>query len=348
MVLHALGLKIVCFDNRGHLMYIKKYVTTAKKILFTFNLFILGIGVLGCSVTREKEGSITYKKETLTNNDGRIITKIEYRSNFLDGKLFYLLFEKPTNEEEIKKTIRSAEYFEEGIQYKKQRQFKKAIAQFSKSLELCPRITNAYYEKGIAYCYLAQHKKAVEEFTKAIQIDKSFIKAYLKRAETKVKYPFATSMDKIKKGFKEAVEDYTRILEIDPRYINAYKGRSTAYWFLKKYDLALKDINTYIKNVPDDAQAYYDRGLTYAKMGKYGWAILEYSRAIALEDDTWNEAALERMQEAYFKKAQKLEKEGRIEDAVYNYKKLVEKDQNSETAGKAKQRLEELQKKQFK
>lgn len=59
--------------------------------------------------------------------------------------------------------------------------FKKAIADFTKELEISPADEYAYYNRGRAYHDLKEYEKAKTDFTKAIEIDPSFEDGYFDR-----------------------------------------------------------------------------------------------------------------------------------------------------------------------
>ena len=63
----------------------------------------------------------------------------------------------------------------------------------------------------------------------------------------------------------------------------AYKNRGSYYAGIKKYDLALKDCNTYISLKKDDPRIYSNRGIIYSVLKNYEAAIQDYNTALAMD-----------------------------------------------------------------
>lgn len=93
--------------------------------------------------------------------------------------------------------------------------------------------------------------------------------------------------DLLEKGFQErgrkAIRLFTRALAQDSTSAKAYWRRGDEYYRLKKYPLALADLN---KSLQVDSAFSYgqvisDRGQTHEMMGKYAAAIRDFTRAIA-------------------------------------------------------------------
>jgi tetratricopeptide (TPR) repeat protein len=81
------------------------------------------------------------------------------------------------------------------------------------------------------------------------------------------------------------VAEYTTAIRLDPDDAVAYYNRGLAYMNLGEYNTAISDYTTAIRLDPDDAAAYNNRGLAYDKLGKYNTAISDYTTAIRLDPD---------------------------------------------------------------
>ena len=71
------------------------------------------------------------------------------------------------------------------------------------------------------------------------------------------------------KNYDAALADYTRALELDPNLAQAYNNRGTTYAILKNYDAALADYTRALELDPNYAQAFNNRGTTYATLKNY-------------------------------------------------------------------------------
>ncbi len=58
-----------------------------------------------------------------------------------------------------------------------------------------------------------------------------------------------------------------------------------AYYYLQNYDGAIQDYSAVLGLEPNDAEAYYNRGVNYGAKGDYGRAIGDYDAALRLKSD---------------------------------------------------------------
>jgi len=81
-----------------------------------------------------------------------------------------------------------------------------------------------------------------------------------------------------RKDFKNSIKAYSTSLELH-EYAEAYYNRGLAYAKQQKYDEAIKDFDKAIKLNPNLAEAYYNRGFVYAILGKHNRAREDMLRA---------------------------------------------------------------------
>lgn len=79
-----------------------------------------------------------------------------------------------------------------------------------------------------------------------------------------------------------AIADYNRVIALMPDDPNAYFNRGNAYADVKDYDRALADYNRTIVLNANYAPAYYNRGIAYRMVGDYDSAIADYTQTIRL------------------------------------------------------------------
>lgn len=73
-------------------------------------------------------------------------------------------------------------YLSRGVAYSQIGSRKAAIADFNQAIEINPENARAYYYRGDEYLQLREQKKALEDFNQAIKIDPSNPKSYFNRA----------------------------------------------------------------------------------------------------------------------------------------------------------------------
>ncbi len=160
------------------------------------------------------------------------------------------------------------------INYAAKGQYDRAIALFSKALEINPRYAEAYNNRGIAYAKgKGQYDKAISDYDKAIEINPRYAEAYNNRA---IAYCDSQKFDK-------AISDYTKAIEINPRYTEAYNNRGVAYEKKGQFDKAISDFSIALEINPRYAEAYNNRGIAYAKgKGQYEKALSDFLKAIEI------------------------------------------------------------------
>jgi len=94
----------------------------------------------------------------------------------------------------------------------------KAIAEYSRALEINPVYHMAYYNRGVAYDNTGQWDKAIADYSRAIEIDPNFTKAYYNRGIT---YGHLGQWNK-------AITDFSAVITIDPNNAKAYSYREMA------------------------------------------------------------------------------------------------------------------------
>ena len=80
-----------------------------------------------------------------------------------------------------------------------------------------------------------------------------------------------------------AIADLDKVIEQDPQDATAFYNRGLTYYDLKDYAAALADYARAIELDPQDAQAYNNRGLTYYDLKDNDAALADYARAIELD-----------------------------------------------------------------
>ena len=103
----------------------------------------------------------------------------------------------------LKKT--SVDYFKIGCYKQNKKDYRGAIEEYSKAIQLNPKYTNAYYNRGIVYSYLEDDYYAINDLNNVIKLDPNNSNAYKKRGY--IKYE--------KDDYEGAFEDLNELIKID-------------------------------------------------------------------------------------------------------------------------------------
>ena len=110
------------------------------------------------------------------------------------------------------------EFYNSGNEKLDRKQYKEAIKDYTKTIELNKTFVAAYYNRGLAKNYLKDYKGAIEDYTKTIELDSFNIQAYNNRGLAK----------KALEDYDGAVEDYTKAISLNDSFASAYFNRGNA------------------------------------------------------------------------------------------------------------------------
>jgi tetratricopeptide (TPR) repeat protein len=131
------------------------------------------------------------------------------------------------NTVKIEKQSNANAYYSKGLDWSEQKDYDKAIANFTAAITLDPNKAYYYYARGLDKKYgLKDYRGAIEDYTSAINLNPKDDAAYYARGGAKSEI----------KDYRGAIEDYTSAINIEPKGYYYYARGLT-----KKY--GLKDIN---------------------------------------------------------------------------------------------------------
>jgi tetratricopeptide (TPR) repeat protein len=151
--------------------------------------------------------------------------------------------------------------------------FEKALADFSKAIEIDPNYAEAFHERGIAYREMKDYNSAIADHTKAIELDPNKPDSYFNRG-----LAFYGSGN-----FDRAIADYTRAIEIDPKDAEVFINRGNVYRSLSDYDRAIADYTKAIEIDPKSALAYRNRARIHFLKGANFAAMADHVNAIEID-----------------------------------------------------------------
>jgi len=123
-------------------------------------------------------------------------------------------------------------YLRRGIFNFNKGQYDEAISDFTRTLEINPKLGNVYYNRGTAYWAKGEYDNAISDFNKALGINPRDPDAYMSRGGVY-----------IKKGQPDqAIADFNKVLEINPNFGMAYYDRGRVYYLKGEYNKSWSDI----------------------------------------------------------------------------------------------------------
>ena len=155
----------------------------------------------------------------------------------------------------------SAEYFNNGLEKMEKRDYKGAITDYTKSIELDSNYADAYINRGIAKNKLRNHSGAIADFTKAIELEPNNTYPYITRGWSK----------NILKDYYGAIVDFNKAIKLNPNDDDAYYNRGRSKHSLKDYSGAIADYTKAIELSPS-SHSYNNRGDAKKNLGI--WMVL--------------------------------------------------------------------------
>ncbi len=195
-------------------------------VFFLTTGFSYGQGVAGSILTK----GVDYAAQGKFQEAKEEFEKALKAAPFLEAARDSLKVIEDVTERKIER--KSAIHLFKGAAYVLKMQWDEGIAEYSKALELNPRLAIAYRTRGFAYCGKGQYDQAISDFTKAVEINPRYADAYFYRG-------FACGDNG---QYDQAISDYSKAIELNPRHAVAYTNRAVAYYYKGKYTKAWEDI----------------------------------------------------------------------------------------------------------
>lgn len=261
-------------------------------------------------------------------------------SNILKVLLTRSKSTEPLDQWQKRAPIRAYPYYSQGRMKVNTEDYKEAINDFDKAIQLNPNLAIFYSGRGAAKYGLGNSEGAIADFEKGLKLVNG------KSVETY----FMLGTVKLTVGdYENAITHFDKAIGLTPKFVVAYHARAMAKLKLNDYESAIIDLDKTIEIDPTDANLYKSRaiikvslGESEAKQGKtktarhlYKQAIEELTHAINIDPEShsfygdrgwvkYNLAEFETLK-GNIKKARKL-----YEAAINDCTKLIQQDPNNE------------------
>ncbi len=161
------------------------------------------------------------------------------------------------------------QYFKAGEDFAKANNYKDAIAQYSRAIELDPDYEKAYVSRALAYSGTGEHKSAAEDYDRALVFDEKDEELYY----------FSGKEWHLQGNHQFAVMKLTTAISMKKSFLDAYQVRQAVYLDMEQYDKALEDCQKCLK-LKEDEQAYFNLAQVYEKLGMENEAEQAYKQSL--------------------------------------------------------------------
>ena len=142
------------------------------------------------------------------------------------------------------------EFLDNGINDFYEGNFKNAIFNFDKSIELNKDFSVSYFYRGAAYHSIGEYDEAMLDYTKALSLDPKMTDAYYNRAKI-----ILSRKDIQNPDIKKAIADLEKALELDEKFADALYAMAAAYKKLENYHKTLEYIERLLQISPEHVYA---------------------------------------------------------------------------------------------
>ena len=175
-------------------------------------------------------------------------------------------------------TRTTMEFFELGVDALQSDKYERALADFSKAIELDATRAAAYSNRCLVYIQLGNYEKASEDCTIALKFNPNNAEASLNRGMAYFRLG----------NYPAAISEYNRAIEQQPDDLRAYYNRGLVRFEIRDFQGALNDYNQAISKSDGGSdsrlvEVYNDRGLAELMLGSVEDAIADFSLAIHLD-----------------------------------------------------------------
>ncbi len=163
-----------------------------------------------------------------------------------------------------------AGYYKRGAVYLKLKLFDKALANFSKAIELSPTEPTFYDARESVLCDLKRFDKALADADHMIQIYPKSDRAYVSRGFIHLK----------QKNDSLALKDFEAAIKLNPNDPLSLINESAVYAQQGKYQLAFEAADKAVKLDANNAGGFCNRGEAAFKLQKFDMALADLSKSI--------------------------------------------------------------------
>ncbi len=158
-------------------------------------------------------------------------------------------------------------FYAEGMAYRYVlQQPEKAIASFTRAIQLNLSTADVFYQRGLVFAAQLKTAGAIEDFTRAIQFNPRDPDYYYSRG--------AALFDA--RDYRKAIADFTEAIRISSKIAYVQYRRGRAYYALGDKQNAIADFTAALKSNSQLTESYYWRGLAFEDTGDKQRAIADY------------------------------------------------------------------------
>jgi len=160
-------------------------------------------------------------------------------------------------------------YYKTGIEFVTANNYKDAIEQFTKAIDLQPDFANAYIARANAFEKLSMLKEAADDYERA---------ATFLTNSTEIYYQCAR-LNYLLGNYQKAIEKADASINLKRTFPDGYVIKAKSLMALGKYEAAMSTCNTAL-TLRETAENFYLRGLINMQLGRIGAAEQDFIKTV--------------------------------------------------------------------
>jgi tetratricopeptide (TPR) repeat protein len=201
---------------------------------------------------------------------------------------------------------RAVVFNDRGVAQMRRQQYKLAIEDFNRAVQLSPEYAPVYNNRGNALLALGVPREAIKDFDRAIVLGPSYSAAYANRASAHLRL---NALDRAHADYSRAIElspqsvsalngrglvhmaadrphaairDFTRAVSVDARFVAGYRNRANAKAAIDRSDDVIEDLSRAIAFDPKVVDTYLLRAEAYLTSGNAASALKDFNKTIEM------------------------------------------------------------------
>jgi tetratricopeptide (TPR) repeat protein/WD40 repeat protein len=165
-------------------------------------------------------------------------------------------------------------YFRRGCVYSDLRQWRDAVADFTRAIALGTGGTDAevWFRRGYANWQLGRRRQTVADYSRALELNPKHALAWNNRGVARASMGEPAS----------ALADYAHAVELKPDGALYWNNRGDVYYQLGQYEKAAADYSKALGLKPQEPWHWLNRGNAYTNLGRWDEAVVDYTRFLEL------------------------------------------------------------------
>lgn len=201
------------------------------------------------------------------------------------------------------------EFFEDGLNLIKNKEFDKAEKKFLESLKLNPDRESVLNNLSSVQMKLDKYEEAKKNTQRVIELNPKNASAWMNLG----------IIEQELNNFDMSIQSFNKAIEIDPLYFHAYNNRGILFCELGEYQKGIENFEKSLELQPDLLEAILNKADALKELKNFNEALKCINQALSIKNlahETW------------FKKGDILHKMLRYEEAIKAYDKAIELNNN--------------------